>query len=119
MVRLFHESWIHLINDIMISIYDIDVNNDALKRNLKRSQSQIFKLLPMSEEGTDYKKPLETLIVELLGMQKLLNELDPLVSLVCKLRGLMELDLDKDFMLFRRSIFECCTLTDRIAESLK
>ena len=115
MVRLLHESWIHLINDIMISVYDIEVDNTALKNNLKRIQSQIFKLLPMAEEEQDYKKPLETIILELLGMQGLFSDLDYLIALICKLKGLIELDLEKDFMLYRRTIFECCGLIDKVS----
>ena len=115
MVRLLHESWIHLINDIMISVYDIEVDNLAIKNSLKRIQSQIFKLLPMAEEGQDYIKPLETIILELLGMQGLFSNLDYLITLICKLRGLMELDIENEFMLYRRTIFECCGLTDKVS----
>ena len=46
MVLLLLESWIHLIHIIMISVYNIDINNEAISKNLTRIQSQIFKLLP-------------------------------------------------------------------------
>lgn len=117
MLRLLLESWIHLINVIMISIYNIEVDNDAICRNLKRIQSQIFKLLPMAEEGQDYKKPLETIVLELLGMQKLFNNIDSLISLICKLNGLMELNIEEEFLLYRRTIFECCGLIDKIIKT--
>ena len=117
MVQRLRESWIHLINDIMISIYDIEVNNKALQQNLKRIQSQIFKLLPMVEEKQDYKKPLETIVLELLGMQKLFGDVDLLLSLICKLNGLMELNVEKEFLLYRRTIFECCGLIDKIIKT--
>ncbi len=116
MALLLQESWIHLISIIMISVYDIEVDNAALKNNLKRIQSQIFKLLPMAEEEQDYKKPLETIILELLGMQGLFATLEPLVTLICKLQGLKEIDGDENFMLYRRTIFECCGLLDKVAE---
>ncbi len=99
-----------------MSVYDIEVDNAALKNNLKRIQSQIFKLLPMAEEEQDYKKPLETIILELLGMQGLFATLEPLVTLICKLQGLKEIDGDENFMLYRRTIFECCGLLDKVAE---
>lgn len=50
MVLLLLESWIHLIHIIMISIYNVDIDNTAINKNLVRLQSQIFKLLPMREE---------------------------------------------------------------------
>lgn len=112
----FQESWIYLINIIMISVYDVEVDNTTIRRNLKRLQSQTFKLLPMQEEGEDCKKPLETIILELLGMQGLFSTLDPLITLICKLQGLKEIDGDENFMLYRRTIFECCGLLDKVAE---
>ena len=53
MALLLHESWTYLINIIMISVYDIEVDNETICRNLTRLQSQIFKLLPMREEDQD------------------------------------------------------------------
>ena len=94
----------------------IEINNDIINTNLNRIQSQIFKLLPMREEGLDWQKPLETLAVELLGMQKLFPQVEDLVSLVCKLLGLLDKDKEEDFYLYRRTIFECCGLVNKIKE---
>jgi hypothetical protein len=47
-------------------------------------------------------------------MQALFQELDKLITLICKLQGLLELKNEEDFMLFRRTIFECCGLIDKI-----
>ena len=116
MALLLQESWIYLISIIMISVYNIEVDDIAIRHNLKRLQSQVFKLLPMQEEGQDCKKPLETIILELLGMQGLFSNLETLVTLICKLQGLHEIDGDENFMLYRRTIFECCGLLDKVAE---
>lgn len=98
----------------MITLYNIEVDNEIINHNLNRLQSQIFKLLPMREENQNWEKPLETIILELLGMQALFQELDKLITLICKLQGLLELKNEEDFMLFRRTIFECCGLIDKI-----
>jgi hypothetical protein len=98
----------------MISVYDVGVDNETICRNLNRLQSQIFKLLPMREEDQDWSKPLETIILELLGMQGLFSELEPLVTLICKLQGLIETQDEDNFMLYRRTIFECCGLIDKV-----
>ena len=68
----------------MNSKYDIEINNDTILMNLDRMQSQIFKCLPMKEEGKDWRKPLETVSLELLGMHSLFPQSDKLLSLVCK-----------------------------------
>ena len=116
MALLLLELWTYLISIIMISVYNVEVDNTAVRNNLKRLQSQVFKLLPMREEGQECSKPLETIILELLGMQGLFSSLEPLVALICKLQGLKEIDGDENFMLYRRTIFECCGLLDKVAE---
>lgn len=98
----------------MISVYNIDIDDKAIDKNLIRLQSQIFKLLPMREENQEWNKPLETIILELLGMQGLFSNLEYLIALVCKLQGLIEMNDEADFMLYRRTIFECCGLIDKI-----
>lgn len=97
---------------------NIEISNDIIISNLNRIQSQIFKLLPMREEGLDWKKPLETLAVELLGMQKLFPQLEDLVALVCKLLGLLDKEDEEDFYLYRRTIFECCGLVNKLKEQI-
>ncbi len=47
-------------------------------------------------------------------MQGLFSNLEYLVALVCKLQGLIEMSDEADFMLYRRTIFECCGLIDKI-----
>jgi hypothetical protein len=56
-------------------------------------------------------------VLELLGMQKLFDDIDLLLSLICKLNGLMELNVEKEFLLYRRTIFECCGLIDKIIKT--
>lgn len=97
---------------------DINIDNSIIESNLNRIQSQIFKLLPMREEALDWQKPLETVALELLGMYKLFSQLEDLLSLVCKLLGLLDKDKEEDFYLYRRTIFECCGLINKLKEQL-
>lgn len=102
----------------MLTIYEVEVNDSSIQENLYRIGNQIFKLLPMREENKDWKKPLETLIIELLGMSKLFPDQKNLLSLVCKLEGLKDSD-NIDFFLYRRTIFECCGLVDQVKKDYK
>ena len=52
-VLLLLELWTHLIHSTMISVYNIDIDDKAIDKNLVRLQSQIFKLLPMREENQE------------------------------------------------------------------
>ena len=103
----------------MVIKYDKEINNDAIKSNIDRLTNQIFKLLPEREEGTDWQTPLENIIVEIIGMNQLLLEYhEELFSLLCKLEGLLTLTGEKDFMLFRKNIFECLGIMNGIKKCL-
>lgn len=103
----------------MKTIYDTEINNDVIIFNLERLTNQIFRLLPTNEEGDDWLKPLETLIIELSGLSALLPENEKIFTLLCKLQGLKECGDNIDFMLFRRIVFECCSIAQSAKNELK
>jgi len=93
---------------------NIDINDQA-KNNFERLRNQIFKLLPNREEGVDWIRPLDTIIVEICGMYRILQgQQDLIFSLLCKLEGLYVLDDYEHFNLFRRTIFECLNLLTEV-----
>jgi hypothetical protein len=100
-----------------ITKYNIEINTKAVQENLSRILSQVFKLLPMREEKKDWQKPLETLTIELLGMGNLLSDHKDLLSCASKLEGLLVKE-EVDFSLYRRTIFECCSLLDKIKNNV-
>lgn len=99
----------------MVIKYSIEIDNKAISANLSRLTNQIYKLLPTREEGYDWTKPLETIIVEIAGMERLLlQQQEILFPLLCKLEGLFTLVELEDFALYRRSIFECLGLVGEL-----
>jgi hypothetical protein len=95
--------------------YNAEINNDSIIKELKRITNLIYKLLPNREENIDWEKPLETVIEELAGMDRLLiDQHDNLFPLLSKLEGLFTLTNEEDFILFRRTIFECLNLINSI-----
>ena len=103
----------------MIIKYNTLIRDEAVQNNLKKLTNQIYKLLPNREENIDWEKPLETIIVELAGMDILLiDQHEVLFPLLCKLEGLFTLTKEDDFLLFRRTIFECLSLMNSLKESL-
>lgn len=99
----------------MIIKYDMEIQDEAVVINLKRITNQVYKLLPNREEGTDWEKPLSTLLEEIAGMDKLLiGHHEILFPLLCKLEGLFILNQKEDFFLFRRTIFECLGLINEL-----
>ena len=87
------------------------IREDAICKNLKKLTNQAYKLLPEREEGMNWQLPLDTIIEEFAGMSLLLTDHhDILFPLLCKLQGLKTLDREDDFLLFRRTIFDCLNL---------
>ena len=95
----------------------IEADSRNVKENLSRIGNQIYKALCLREEEKEWQKPIETLSVELLGMHRLFPEQQQLFSLVCKLQGILE-DEQMDFMLYRRTIFECCSLVNKVKDDI-
>lgn len=96
----------------MIVKYGINFSNQIIENDIKRIINQIYKLLPMREQQKDWEKPLQTIIQELVGMKRLFLDWQEqsFLVLLCKLEGIFELKGEKDFSLYRRTIFECLSL---------
>ena len=101
----------------MVTKYNVEIRNEAITTNLKRITNQVYKLLPSREEGADWEKPLSTLLEEISGMNRLLvGQHEILFPLQCKLEGLFVLTKQEDFLLFRRTIFECLSLINDLTK---
>ena len=98
----------------MPELTKITVDFPTLNQNLDRIRNQIFRLLPVFEEGGEWLKPLDTLILELIGMYSFFPERKDLLALICKLEGLRDLGEEVDFLLYRRTIFEACGLVNKV-----
>jgi hypothetical protein len=94
------------------------IKSQAIQNNLFRITNQIYKLLPNREEGLEWQKPLQTLIIELTGMSSLLPDQTELFSLLCKLEALKTLEGEDDFLLYRKTIFECLSIMDVIKRNV-
>lgn len=103
-----------MVIDDKILDYQVDNAKDAMRRIV----GQIFRLLPTREEGKDWIKPLDTLVIELTGLVLLLPQDTDLYMLINKLQGLKKTGESMEFMLFRRSVFEACNIANRIQEQL-
>lgn len=103
----------------MIIKYNANIDNNAIYTNLNRLTNQIYKLLPNREESIDWELPLNTILEEFAGMDALLiDQHEILFSLLCKLEGLFTLTKENDFFMFRRTIFECLSLVNRLKKNL-
>lgn len=102
----------------MILKYNIEIDNEAIEANFDRVCGRIFKLLPDREEGKDWKTPLQSLIIEIYGMDSLLNDQVNLFRLLSRLESLLILEHEDDFIDFRKGVFECLNILKRLKECL-
>lgn len=103
----------------MLLKYNLDIDKEAIQVNLTRLTNQIYKLLPIREEGGDWHRPLETIMEEVAGVDRLFLDQQPMVyKLACKLEGLYSLNYAEDFMLYRSIIFECLGIIGELQKCL-
>ena len=103
----------------MLLKYDMNIDKEAIRVNLGRLTNQIYKLLPLREEGGNWQKPLSTIMEELAGMDRLfLDQQSNLYKLSCKLEGLFSLAESDDFMTYRGIIFECLGIVGDLSKCL-
>lgn len=103
----------------MVLTSGVKIQDSAIQFNIRRVINQVYKLLPMREEGQDWEKPLQTLIEQLSGMKRLIAGQDDLFFLIlCKMEGLFSLSAEKDMSLYRRVIFQCLGLLNRLEKNV-
>lgn len=102
----------------MILKYDVEISNEVIIKNMDRITNRIFKLLPNREEGGDWTSALENLIIEVVGMNRLFIDQIDFLPLLCKMEALLTLTEEKDFLTFRKIIFECLGLMNELKKCL-
>lgn len=104
----------------MILKYNINIDNKIISYRLQNLINQTYKLLPTREQGEDWEKPLQTILEELVGIQRLMNcgYSDIFFPLLSKMEGLYSLIDEQDFLCYRRTIFECLGLMNDLQKEL-
>ena len=73
-----------------------------------RLTNQLWKLIPMRENEEDWKKQLESVTLEIVGLNEIFIINATLLQLLSKLEGLHE--METSFNLYRKTIFESISL---------
>lgn len=88
--------------------YDFSIPSEFVKSDINRLTNQLWKLIPMRENNENWEGQLETLIIELSGMNEILNINMDYLILLSKLEGLRATDVE--FLYYRKTVFECISL---------
>lgn len=77
---------------------------------LERMKNQVFKILPLYEEESDWYSHLMMTVVELNGFHKKMR--DPQIfSVICKLHGI---EPDADKAILKSTVFRCLRVLDNV-----
>ena len=78
---------------------------------IKQKKNQVFKLLPLKEENGEWELQLNTLLIELGGLNRETPSQDVIaLTIISKLSGLRDKELE--FFLYRKTIFEVISLLE-------
>lgn len=88
--------------------YDIYIGKNSLRENIDRLTNQMWKLIPMRENGEDWKKQLETVILEVVGFHSIFYDNPLFLQLLLKLEGLLV--QSTTFLVYRKTVFEAIDL---------
>lgn len=95
--------------------YEIEFSKEVVEKNKMRLINQLWKLIPMRENNEDWKKQLDTVLIEIVGLNELFN-LDPhFLQLIIKLEGL-RVQENLDFSVYRKVVFNCINLLQGMKE---
>lgn len=93
----------------MIIKYGVDISQELFEKNITRLTNQLWKLIPMRENEENWQKQLNTVIIEITGMNELLIYKPEGFQLLTKLEGILQTE-SMSFDLYRKTVFECISL---------
>lgn len=88
--------------------YGFNVNKNIINTNINRLTNQIWKLIPMRENNEDWLSQLNTVIIELSGLNEIFSFNGQFLILLSKLEGLKDETIE--FLIYRKTVFEAITL---------
>ena len=93
--------------------YDFYFSIEDISKNIKRLTNQMWKLIPMRENQEDWEKQLDTVTLEIVGLNEIFLSFPQFLQLLSKLEGLKNMK-DIEFDLYRKTIFEAINLLQEI-----
>ena len=93
-----------------------DFQIEDVEKNIRRLTNQLWKLIPMREHEEDWPKQLETVILEIAGLNEIFMA-PQFLQLLCKLEGLKV--QETSFELYRKTVFECISLLQELSYGIR
>ena len=100
----------------MITKYMFEFSKEDIDVNVRRLTNQLWKLIPMREHDEDWPKQLDTVIIEIAGLNEIFIH-PQFLQLLCKLEGLKV--QETNFELYRKTVFECISLLQELSRGVR
>ena len=111
-----HQHGLLLETQVLQNKYEIEFSIDSIEKNVHRLTNQLWKLIPMREHEEDWTKQLDTVILEIVGMNEIFIE-PQFLQLLCKLEGIKIQEMT--FELYRKTVFECISLLQELNRGIR
>ena len=99
---------------IEMTKYNFEFTKSAMQANINRLTNQLWKLIPMRENGENWNSHLAALMVELIGLGEIYNNTPVFISLLSKLEGIQK--AETEFLIYRKVVFESISLLREIVK---
>lgn len=96
--------------------YLFDFSVEVIEKNITRLTNQMWKLIPMCENNEDWEKQLNTVTIEIAGLNEIFMSKPQFLQLLSKLEGLRVVKME--FSLYRKTVFECINLLQELRKCI-
>jgi hypothetical protein len=97
---------------VLCDKYEIEFSQETIQKTIRRLTNQLWKLIPMRENDEDWYKQLQTVTLEIAGLNELFIS-PTFLQLLSKLEGLQIKEVN--FELYRKTIFECINILQELS----
>ena len=96
--------------------FSVDFSVESVNKNISRLINQCWKLIPMKENNENWRKQLETLTIEIAGLNEIFYTQPQILQALSKLEGLGVTNLE--FSVYRKTVFEIISLIQGLRNDL-
>ena len=97
---------------LQINQFNFSFPKEVIDANIQRLTNQLWKLIPMRENNEDWEKQLNTVIIEIAGLNEIFISNPQFLQLLAKLKGLQVEEVS--FILYRKIVFESINLLQEL-----
>lgn len=93
---------------MVMTSYGFQIPIEVVMSDINRLTNQLWKLIPMRENEENWLGQLETVIIELVGLNAIFTKQNNFIVLLSKLEGLKTVEIE--FGTYRKTVFEAISL---------